>query len=123
MGCSLSKQIVKQDINEQVMNLTSIKIDVPLKCLLPIHFKQSTEPIDFNQSDHFNQPDHFNQSAYILDNRDINKETIMLIKYEIANPQINNGFVSYGSHTLTDMCLKNQQQSQICDSIMFHTSI
>lgn len=62
----------------------------------------------------------FNENSSIHEtNNIVNEDTIRLIKYEIDNPWIDGNYVSYGSPTLTDICLKNpRRQNRVCDSIM-----
>jgi transposase len=110
MGCVTSRRI---------MDLTSIRIDIPLKRNLPMYFETSSQRTsNINQSI---EPIQIDEPIHVLKKRKYthNKETIMLIKYEIENPRINDNFISYGSPTLNDICLKNPRlQKRTCESIM-----
>ena len=65
------------------------------------------------------QSSEFMQMDSIKPSHKICKETIMTIKHEIENPRRDDNFISYGSPTLTNICLKNQRrQFWICDYIM-----
>jgi hypothetical protein len=111
MGCMASRQSV---------DLTSIKIDIPLNRELHMYFEtsaqktsninQSIEPIQVSDEISSNETDQKNS---------VSEETILLIKYEIDNHRHDGNFVSYGSHTLTDICLKaHDEKSKHAKSIM-----
>ena len=49
----------------------------------------------------------------------IDEETINSVRYEINNPRNENGFISYGSRILTDICVKNpDNRNRIYDYIL-----
>jgi hypothetical protein len=115
MGCYASKS---------VMDLTSIRIDIPLKRKLPMYseishqrtsnINHSIEPIQVSNEISSNKTDQKNT---------VSEETILLIKYEIDNPRVDANFLSYGSHTLTDICLKNpRRKKRQCESIMLRVN-
>jgi hypothetical protein len=111
MGCFASRHSI---------DMSSIRIDNPLKRKLPMYFEtpsqkilninQSTDPIQVSNEISSNETDQKNINS---------EETVLLIKHEIDNTLADGNFVSYGSHTLTDICLKNpHQQTRTCESIM-----